>query len=460
MKKQLQLISALAIFGLNANAQQCLSSGFCTNITNQHQYPATTLSSTSSTWTTVSAFMNADNFTLFNVTAGDVYEWSYCEANGGVSTGWDAQLTLSNYSTSANLCFSDNTCGTSGNAPYISWTATFTGVVQLLTSQSNCLNNTGSPYNTLVWRDASGTVSTTILGIDVSHYDGAITWSMVKADPKVFSWCKATEGTNYTDPTFVTNMTNGAGAGVVMGEYHFGHPITNNATTEANYFVSVAGSYIKACNLPPVLDLEDPSGGPSLTSSLTSSQLTAWVQQWMSAVQTATGIAPILYTNGSIATYLNSSLNTYGLWIANPNGSTGPPTNIGVWTTWAFKQYSFTGTVSGISSQVDLNVFNGNMTAFNNLIGCSTSGISEKISTGNFILYPNPANDKITIENNSLNGNQIEMISIYNMQGQLILQQPVQNQKTEINISDFTGGMYFVNVKTERGIEVRKFVKE
>jgi hypothetical protein len=46
------------------------------------------------------------------------------------------------------------------------------------------------------------------------------------------------------------------------------------------------------------------------------------------------------------------------------------------------------------------------------------------------------------------------------MQGQLILQQPVQNQKTEIDVSSFTTGMYFVNVKTENGMEVKKFVKE
>ena len=462
MKKQLLLISAFALFSWSANAQQCLSSGFCTNITNQHQYPTATFSSTSSTWTTVSAFMNADNFTLFNVTSGNTYEWTYCEAYGGVSTGWDAQLTLSNYGTGTNLCFSDNTCGTTGNAPYISWTATFTGVVQLLTSQYNCLNNSGSPYNTLVWRDASGTTSTQILGLDISHYQTVTSWSQIKADPRAFAFVKSTEGTTYTDPTYAANMTNGTAAGVIMGEYHFAHPETNSASAEASFFVSVAGPHIGACKLPPALDLEDPSGGPSLISTMSSSALTAWVQTWMSAVQTATGIAPILYTNGSIASYLNSSLNTYKLWIADPDGSsTAPPANIGVWTTWAFKQYSFTGTVSGISvaGNVDLDVFNGNMAAFNTLIGCTT-GISEKIASNNYILYPNPSNDKITIENNSLSSNQIEMISVYNMQGQLILQQPVQNQKTEIDVSSFTTGMYFVNVKTENGMEVKKFVKE
>src|ERR1035437_911850 len=373
MKKQLLFISVLTMIGVSANAQQCLSSGFCSNFTNQ--YPTTTFSTTSSTWTTVSAYMNAGNWTLFNVTSGNTYEWSYCEAYGGTSTAWDTQLTLINNSTNANICFSDNTCGTNGNAPYISWVATYTGVVKLLTSQANCASNTGSPYTKLVWRMANGVQTTAILGLDVSHYEGTITWSQVKSAPKVFSWCKATEGTNNTDATFVTNMTNGASAGVVMGGYHFAHPETNSASSEASYFLSKAASYIKPCSLPPVLDLEDPSGGPSLTSSMSSSALTTWVQAWMSAVQTQTGITPILYTNGSIATYLGSSIkSTYKLWMAAPDGSsTTPPSNIGGWSNWAFKQYSFTGTCSGISGQVDLDVFNGDMTAFNTLIGCTTS---------------------------------------------------------------------------------------
>lgn len=319
--------------------------------------------------------MNAGNWTLFNVTSGNTYEWTYCEAYGGTSTAWDAEITLINNSTNANLCFSANGCGTNGNAPYISWTATYTGVVKLLTSQANCTSNTGAPYTTLVWRQANGVQNTAVLGVDVSHYDGTVNWTQVKAVPKVFAWCKATEGLSNTDATFTTNMTNGISAGVIMGGYHFAHPETNSASSEASYFVGVAGSYIHSCALPPVLDLEDPSGGTPLTSAMTSSALTAWVQAWMSAVQTQTGITPVLYTNGSIATYLGSSVkSTYKLWIADPDGSsTAPPANIGGWPAWTFKQYSFTGTVAGISSQVDLNVFNGNMTAFNTFIGCGAS---------------------------------------------------------------------------------------
>ncbi|HXC06213.1 MAG TPA: GH25 family lysozyme [Bacteroidia bacterium] len=214
----------------------------------------------------------------------------------------------------------------------------------------------------------------TILGVDVSSYEGTINWSQVKAAGYTFAFAKATEGVGLTDSYFVGNQVNGKAAGMVMGAYHFAHPENNTAVAEANYFLGVAGPYIKSCYLPPVLDLEDPPSGPSLSTYFTSAQLTAWVQTWMTTVQNATGIAPIIYIGPSNASYVNSSLNTWGLWIDDYSSSpTAPPPNIGVWTTWDFKQYSWVGTVPGISgtANCDMDVYHGTMNQFNTLIGCN-----------------------------------------------------------------------------------------
>ncbi|MFI5149253.1 MAG: GH25 family lysozyme [Bacteroidia bacterium] len=458
MKKQLRFLILFILTGVSAQAQECLSSGFCSNFTNQ--YPLSTFSTTASSWTAVSAYMNAGNWTLFNVTSGNVYEWSYCEAYGGVSTNWDPQLTLINNTSGANICFSDNNCGTTGKGPYISWTATYTGVVKVLTSQANCMSNTSSPYATLVWRQANGGASTAILGVDVSHYDGVINWPQVKAMPKLFAWAKSTEGTTYTDAEYASNYTNGTAAGVAMGAYHFAHPETNGAVAEANFFLSVAGPNIKVCNLPPALDLEDPPSGPSLVSSMTSAALTTWVQDWMTTVKNSTGITPVLYTSGSIASYLGSSVNVYPLWIADPDGSSSaPPANIGVWTNWAFKQYSWTGAVNGITGNVDLNVFNGTMTAFNTLLGCAT-GIEEHSNIAGLYLYPNPANTYIQVSNPDFRPGETETISIFNMQGQLLVHQVRQEGLTEISISGFPPGIYILVMNSGKDVTAKKFVKE
>jgi hypothetical protein len=40
------------------------------------------------------------------------------------------------------------------------------------------------------------------------------------------------------------------------------------------------------------------------------------------------------------------------------------------------------------------------------------------------------------------------------------MQQPMLQAKTNIDISAFAKGVYFVKLKTEKGVAVKKFVKE
>jgi hypothetical protein len=76
----------------------------------------------------------------------------------------------------------------------------------------------------------------------------------------------------------------------------------------------------------------------------------------------------------------------------------------------------------------------------------------------NISIYPNPANDQITIDNYSFAKNQT--ISVYNIQGQLLLRIPMLQAKTSIDVSDFAKGLYFIMVNTENGLTVKRFVKE
>jgi PKD repeat protein/predicted secreted protein len=76
----------------------------------------------------------------------------------------------------------------------------------------------------------------------------------------------------------------------------------------------------------------------------------------------------------------------------------------------------------------------------------------------NFAVYPNPAIDNITIGSSFFTKNQT--ISVYDIQGQLLLRQPMLTAKTNINIADFSKGLYFLKVENGIGIVVKKFVKE
>jgi hypothetical protein len=69
--------------------------------------------------------------------------------------------------------------------------------------------------------------------------------------------------------------------------------------------------------------------------------------------------------------------------------------------------------------------------------------------------YPSPANETITIE-----VPQKATIEILNIQGQLLESFTANKNKTNLDISSFPCGVYVVEAKTEKGIAVRKFVKE
>jgi GH25 family lysozyme M1 (1,4-beta-N-acetylmuramidase) len=297
------------------------------------------------------------------------------------------------------------------------------------------------------------TNSQTILGIDISHHQGTINWTQVYNDGKVFAFVKATEGFTYDDPLFVSNMNNGNNAGVVMGAYHFARPDNNTAHDEATHFVNIAGSFIGQGFLPPVLDLENPNSNTDLTQLYTSAQLTNWVQTWMTEVENATGVRPIIYTNRSLAQYLQSSLNVYGMWIARPGTSpTSAPGNMGYWTTWKFKQYSWTGSVAGISGNVDLDSFNGSVTDFNTLIGTASV---QNVIMNTLQIYPNPTTGIVYINN-------IDYISVdvFDTNGRLIFTQSIKNQQ-QIDLQNLEEGIYFIKVKDINGkLYVAKVIKE
>ena len=86
--------------------------------------------------------------------------------------------------------------------------------------------------------------------------------------------------------------------------------------------------------------------------------------------------------------------------------------------------------------------------------------INEKNVSSAFYLYPNPANNSITIEAQHLLSNQNNVLSIYNTHGQLMLEQNIKQSKTQIDISGFATGVYILKLNNETSIEVKRFVKE
>lgn len=185
-------------------------------------------------------------------------------------------------------------------------------------------------------------------GIDVSHWQGAIDWSAVRADGVEFAFVKATEGGDYTDPRFAANWAGARQAGVVRGAYHFYRPQTDAMAQAAHFLRTVT---LAPGDLPPVLDVE-------VTDGRSADAIGAGVRTWLQEVERVTGRRPILYTRASFWTaQMGSGLGGYPLWVAH-YGVASPRIPAG-WSGWTFWQHSDAGRVDGISGGVDLNWFNG-----------------------------------------------------------------------------------------------------
>ena len=85
---------------------------------------------------------------------------------------------------------------------------------------------------------------------------------------------------------------------------------------------------------------------------------------------------------------------------------------------------------------------------------CETVNIQECDFDGNFMIYPNPTNDYLFIENPS-NYNIIG-ITIYNTIGQIVYLQT--NVESKISIADFNQGIYVLELSTNKYKTRKKFV--
>jgi len=198
-------------------------------------------------------------------------------------------------------------------------------------------------------------------GVDTSHYQHSpsLDWQKVAGSGVEFAFLKATEGTTYRDPYFKADWSATSQAGIYRGAYHFARPSTSSgsAVKQADFFAATIGPQNSHGTLPPVLDLE-------VTGGLSSKALVNWTRDFLVEVQKKTGRTPIIYCSPYfwIDNLGNSTaFHDYPLWVAHYTSKSQPMVP-GGWPTWSFWQTTSSGRISGISGNVDKDVFNGSMT--------------------------------------------------------------------------------------------------
>lgn len=88
----------------------------------------------------------------------------------------------------------------------------------------------------------------TLLGVDVSHWQGDIDWTRARSAGVAFGIAKASESTSFVDSRFRANIAGMRAAGIIPGAYHFLRP--GDVTRQADLFCSLApGDVIHALDV-------------------------------------------------------------------------------------------------------------------------------------------------------------------------------------------------------------------
>jgi GH25 family lysozyme M1 (1,4-beta-N-acetylmuramidase) len=185
-------------------------------------------------------------------------------------------------------------------------------------------------------------------GIDISNHQPTANLVSAKASGCSFAYIKATEGLTYTDPYYSSFRAKAKSAGLPSGAYHFAHPQAGRTgTDEARKFLSVHKQAIG--DLPPALDLEDTQLSPAATA--------AFALEWLTAVEHATGVTPLVYTGSWFwvpKVYPSSAFSRYPLWLSAYQSTA--PRAPAPWKAWSIWQNSSSAQVAGIPGNCDHNI--------------------------------------------------------------------------------------------------------
>lgn len=184
-------------------------------------------------------------------------------------------------------------------------------------------------------------------GIDVSQWQGTIDWGKVKESGIDFAIIRSGYGKHswQEDPMFDINMEGAQNAGIACGTYWYSYALTvEDAVQEAEACYEVIKDY--DFTYPVYFDIEDPS-----QSKLSTAQVSAIIDTFCSTLESK-GYYVGLYSYASFLTtrVFANVIDKYDIWVAHYGVDT--PAYSGEYGIW---QYTSTGSVNGINSNVDMN---------------------------------------------------------------------------------------------------------
>lgn len=196
-----------------------------------------------------------------------------------------------------------------------------------------------------------------LYGVDISNHQSGIDISKLKNTDFVI--VKATQGWNWTDPSFKNLYSQAVKSNKLLGTYYYAMPKNNNAKDDADYYVQEVNK-IKGSSKPIfVLDWEEPP-----------TDKVGWAYEWLERVASLTGATPLIYMNlNCVRSHDWSKVAAkYPLWLAqypvakyiydyakgNLNYSMTK-----YWSKPTVWQFTSHGHITGYSGNLDCDIFYG-----------------------------------------------------------------------------------------------------
>ena len=199
------------------------------------------------------------------------------------------------------------------------------------------LTGVGTLLGTGVNAKAAGVVAK---GIDVSMHQETVNWSAVAADGYSFAFIRVGSAKSGLDPYFAQNMAGAAAAGLKTGVYLYSYAATvEGAMAEAQFTLAAIAPF--TVNMPVVYDIED-----EIHKNMSTQELVSLVTAYCSVIENA-GYYPMVYSNKNMLTTQIGAV-PYDVWVAQYSDTCEYPNP-------AFWQFTSSGSVNGISGNVDLN---------------------------------------------------------------------------------------------------------
>lgn len=222
-----------------------------------------------------------------------------------------------------------------------------------------------------------------VIGVDVSRWQAKVDWKVLKQNGVEFVIIKASQGNYLTDTRLKEHLEGASKAGLITALYHWLDPLIGGEQ-QAQYFLNATKglkySFI-AADVEQYWSDWSQWGKGKITSILSPTRIANCLKIFLDYLDTRKDCNLVVYSR---ANFLNnyaypaaSWISGYPLWLAYYPFSTarvkvtweqlkeqydlpaGPPLPRGAskWTFWQFSGDKFS--LPGVSSAIDLNVFNG-----------------------------------------------------------------------------------------------------